>query len=77
MKLELNTRQALELYTLLRAALGDLSHEIAATDNYAFRAQLVERRDELESVKEELAKLLAPPPAASNEIVREMSRSGD
>ena len=76
MKLELSTKQALELQRLLKEALGDLSHEIAATDNYSFRAGLVERRKLLDSVREELAKL-APPPAGSDEMIREMSQSGD
>jgi hypothetical protein len=43
----LNEEQAEELHQLLSQALGDLSSEIAATDNPAFKRSLRERRHQL------------------------------
>ncbi|MGO9855176.1 MAG: hypothetical protein ACLPYY_09065 [Acidimicrobiales bacterium] len=54
MKIELTDEQASDLGELLREALGDLSSEIAATDNAAYREGLRARRGSLEGV---LAKL--------------------
>ncbi len=54
MKIELTDEQASDLGDLLRQALGDMSSEIAATDNPAYREGLRARRGSLEGV---LAKL--------------------
>ncbi len=52
MKIELTDAQAADLLELLRGALGDLSSEIAATDNASYREGLRNRRASLESVLE-------------------------
>jgi hypothetical protein len=54
MQIELTEEQATDLAELLRGALGELSAEIAATDNAAYRGGLRARRTSLEGV---LAKL--------------------
>jgi len=50
MRIELTEEQCAELQQLLESALGDLSTEIAATDNPEFREGLRQRRSVLESV---------------------------
>jgi len=50
MHIELTEEQVSDLRDLLRAALGDLSSEIAATDNAAYREGLRARRVSLEGV---------------------------
>jgi len=50
MKIELTDEQVADLGDLLRAALGDLSSEIAATDNPTYREGLRARRVSLEGV---------------------------
>ncbi len=50
MHIELTVEQCAELQRLLESSLGDLSTEIAATDNHEFREGLRERRRVLESV---------------------------
>ena len=50
MKIELTEGQAADLVELLQGALGDLSSEIAATDNAAYREGLRNRRASLEDV---------------------------
>jgi hypothetical protein len=55
MNIELTDAQAADLVELLRGALGDLSSEIAATDNAAYREGLRSRRASLESVLELLS----------------------
>ena len=55
MELELTNDQALELKLLLDGALGELSHEIADTDNPQFRQGLRDRRVALEAVAHELS----------------------
>jgi hypothetical protein len=50
MHIELTEEQCAELQQLLESSLGDLSTEIAATDNYEFRESLRARRRVLESV---------------------------
>lgn len=50
MHLELTEEQASDLGDLLRSALSDLSTEIAATDNAAYREGLRSRRVSLEGV---------------------------
>ena len=52
MHIELTEEQVSDLRDLLRAALGDLSSEIAATDNAAYREGLRARRASLEGVLE-------------------------
>jgi hypothetical protein len=54
MNLELNQQQASEVDSLIGSALRDMSHEIAATDNSQFRAQLVARRNVLRAVADAL-----------------------
>ena len=44
MHLQLSDDQARELDALLESTLGDLSYEIAASDNPRFRSALTERR---------------------------------
>ena len=50
MKIELSDEQVTDLGDLLQGALGDLSSEIAATDNPAYREGLRARRASLEGV---------------------------
>ena len=50
MLLELTEVQRSELQQLLQASLGDLSSEIADTDNPSYRSGLRDRRAVLESV---------------------------
>ncbi len=52
MRIELTDEQAADLRELLQGTLGDLSSEIAATDNAAYREGLRRRRGSLESVLE-------------------------
>ncbi len=54
MQMELTEEQASDLADLLRGALGDLSSEIAATDNPAYREGLRSRRASLEAALEQL-----------------------
>ena len=54
MDLTLDEGQAEELRTVLDGALGDLSSEIADTDNPGYRAALRERRDRLQQVRAKL-----------------------
>jgi hypothetical protein len=49
-QIELDEGQCAELQQLLESSLGDLSTEIAGTDNYEYRQGLRERRTILESV---------------------------
>jgi len=55
MKIELTDAQAADLAEFLRWALGDLSSEIAGTDNAAYRDGLRDRRASLEGVLELLS----------------------
>ena len=50
MLIELTEVQCEELQRLLEGSLGDLSAEIADTDNYEYRNVLRERRSVLESI---------------------------
>ena len=50
MELHLDDTQARELHTLLTDALGDLSSEIADTDNPAYKRVLRDRRDQLQGI---------------------------
>jgi len=51
MELTLSEAEANELRTLLDGSLGDLSSEIADTDNPSFRLALKERRTHLQAVR--------------------------
>jgi hypothetical protein len=54
MKIELTDEQVTDLGEFLRGALGDLSSEIAATDNPTYRDGLRARRVSLEGVLTQL-----------------------
>jgi hypothetical protein len=54
MQMELTEEQASDLADLLRGALGDLSSEIAATDNPAYRDGLRSRRSSFEAALAQL-----------------------
>jgi hypothetical protein len=62
MDLRLTEDEARALHELLRVQLGDLSAEIAATDNPAFRRQLRGRRDLLHRVHTALGAQLSELP---------------
>ncbi len=53
--MHLDLEAARELASVLRSVLGDLSSEIADTDNPAFRRTLLKRRRLLEGVAAQLA----------------------
>ena len=55
MILNLSESQAEELRQTLEGVLGDMSSEIADTDNPSYRLTLKERRDHLRSVRDKLA----------------------
>jgi hypothetical protein len=55
MELTMTDAEASELADLLDGALGDLSSEIADTDNPGYRVALKERRERLRSVRDQLA----------------------
>lgn len=55
MELTMTDAEASELRDLLDGALGDLSSEIADTDNPGYRVALKERRERLRSVQDKLA----------------------
>jgi hypothetical protein len=57
MELTLTETEATELRDLLDGSLGDLSSEIADTDNPAYRLALKERRTQLQAVRAQLAGL--------------------
>jgi len=78
-RLELTDEQGRELQDLLVSTLGDMSHEIAATDDAAFRARLVHRRQLmadvaalLQSATTTVVELDGP-----SELVRELAHPGD
>jgi hypothetical protein len=50
MRIELTEEESADLADLLRGALGELSSEIAATDNAGYRDGLRSRRMSLEAV---------------------------
>ncbi len=54
MQLTLTDAEATELSDLLKGALGDLSSEIADTDNPTYRLALKERRIHLQSIQGQL-----------------------
>jgi hypothetical protein len=65
MQLHLDDDQVEVLRDLLRSSLGDLSMEIADTDNAAFRAGLRRQRELLRLVYERLREPESTPPEAS------------
>ncbi len=80
MHLEMTMEQAQALNTLLEQSLRELSHEIAATDNAAYRTDLSDYRDRLVHVREALSRLLAEAPAVSAPppgFVHELAHPGD
>jgi hypothetical protein len=84
MHLELTIEQAQALNRLLGQSLRELSHEIAATDNAEFRADLSEYRDCLVEVTGALSRLLTeapgvslPAPDPASGFVRELAHPGD
>jgi hypothetical protein len=79
MKLEINVEQAKALHELLLVSMREMSHEIAATDNAAYRAELVHMRDRLGEVTGMLDRELvpAPPQVEGDAILRELSHPGD
>ena len=54
MELTMTDVEAAELRDLLDGALGDLSSEIADTDNPGYRLMLKERRTRLQAVRAQL-----------------------
>jgi len=54
MELTLTDEEATELRDLLDGSLGDLSSEIADTDNPSYRLALKERRTRLQAVRARL-----------------------
>lgn len=56
MELHLDVEESVELTDLLDSALGDLSHEIAGTDNASFRTLLRRRRDVLHHIRDSLGR---------------------
>lgn len=54
MNLDIADDDAEELRTVLDGILGDLSHEIADTDNAEYRAKLRQRRERIQRVREAL-----------------------
>jgi hypothetical protein len=77
MRLELTKEQAQELEGLLAVTMSELSHEIAATDNASYRAELRARRERLFEIAEALETGLASTQSVPEELVRELSRPGD
>jgi hypothetical protein len=61
MMLTLSIPQADALARTLDRELGDLSSEIADTDNPQFRAQLIEHRARLSEIRAQLAALAGTP----------------
>jgi len=62
MRVELNAEERTELAILLEEALGQLSHEIADTDNAGYRRRLRARRAALTAI----ARRLGSPDAAGH-----------
>ena len=54
MELHLDDEQASELHKLLTHALGELSSEIADTDNPAFQRMLRDQRHKLQAIVQQL-----------------------
>ena len=54
MELHLDDAQVTELHKLLTVALGELSSEIADTDNPAFQRMLRDRRHQLQLIVQQI-----------------------
>ncbi len=54
MKLDLSEPMADELRSTLESVLGEMSSEIADTDNAAYRRELVSRRERLAAIQTQL-----------------------
>lgn len=77
MNLEMTDQQGSDVDALLEVTLRELSHEIAATDNSHYRAELVARRDRLAEVAAALRPLVRSRTFAEAEAVeRELSHPG-
>ena len=81
MNLELTPEQAEALVVLLKQSLPEMSHEIADTDNAAYRSELNVQRAELQEVEASLTRLLAaqvfPPKSGAEDLERELAHPGD
>jgi hypothetical protein len=81
MNLALTTEQAEELEAVLGVALRELTHEIAATDNAGYRAELTARRSRLVEISERLGRQLLVPSTFDDDgaeaLFREMAWPGD
>ena len=60
MELTMTEAEATELRDLLDGSLGDLSSEIADTDNPSYRLALKERRTRLQAVRAQLEAMGLP-----------------
>ena len=60
MQLSLTDAEATELRDLLDGSLGDLSSEIADTDNPGYRLALKERRTRLQAIRAQLESVGQP-----------------
>jgi len=76
--LDLTGEQAQALSTLLEQSLPELSHEIAATDNAAYRADLIAHRAHLADVTKTISRLLTAQGASPlpKKLVRELAHPG-
>ncbi len=54
MEVTLDDEQVAELRSVLDEVLGELSTEIAGTDNHAYRVTLRQRRENLQQIKAQL-----------------------
>jgi hypothetical protein len=54
MELQLDDTQVSELHAVLTHALGELSSEIADTDNPSFQRMLRDRRDHLQAIVQQI-----------------------
>jgi hypothetical protein len=61
--IELSAEERDDLAELLAGALGDMSSEIADTDNPSYRAELMARRDRLRAVAERVSASRAAGPS--------------
>jgi hypothetical protein len=81
MNLELTAGQAEAIAVMLSGCLPELSHEIADTDNAAYRSELVARRAELVEVQGVLGRLLSnsafSPKSEAESLERELAHPGD
>lgn len=80
MNLMLTDEQAEELQEVLQITLRELTHEIAATDNPRFRANLARRRSRLAEIEEVVgAQLLVPATFddGGEALLRELAHPGD